>query len=195
VIRAPAAAAPVHAAQQEVEVGNGQQAAAGRARESDERGTTLERMRDPSRVLALSDGVFAIIMTLLVLDIRVPHLAKGESLASALRGLGPSLTAFVISFIVAAMYWVGHRDLFGLVRRADRGLVWLNLVYLLPLCLMPFGAGLLARHDREPAALRIYGLILLRSRSCGRPPGCMPPAGRTCSGGGWTIASGARAWP
>jgi uncharacterized membrane protein len=142
-------------------VGNSKQAAAGEEAEGREYARApLERMRDPARVLALSDGVFAIIMTLLVLDIRVPQLSEGGSLADALRGLRPSLTAFVISFIVAGMYWVGHRDLFGLIRRADRGLVWLNIVYLLPLCLLPFGAGLLGRYDREPAALRIYGLIV-----------------------------------
>jgi hypothetical protein len=71
------------------------------------------------------------------------------------------LVAFVISFIMAGMYWVGHRDVFGLIRRTDRGLVWLNLVYLLPLCLLPFGASLLGRFDREPVALRIYGLVLV----------------------------------
>ena len=142
-------------------MGTSKQAAAGQAREGGERARALlERLRDPSRVLALSDGVFAIIMTLLVLDIRVPQLAAGGSLADALRELRPSLTAFVISFIVAGMYWVGHRDLFALIRRADRGLVWLNIVHLLPLCLLPFGAGLLGRYDREPAALRIYGLIV-----------------------------------
>jgi uncharacterized membrane protein len=146
---------------QEVEVGNSRQASGGQAPEGDEQARArLERMRDPSRVLALSDGVFAIIMTLLVLDIRVPQLSGGKSLAAALGELRPSLTAFAISFIVAGMYWVGHRDLFGLIRRTDRGLVWLNIVYLLPLCLLPFGAGLLGRYDREPAALRIYGLIL-----------------------------------
>jgi len=142
-------------------VGNGRQASGGQAPEGDEQARArLERMGDPSRVLALSDGVFAIIMTLLVLDIRVPQLSGGKPLAAALGELRPSLTAFVISFIVAGMYWVGHRDLFGLIRRTDRGLVWLNIVYLLPLCLLPFGVGLLGRYDREPAALRIYGLIL-----------------------------------
>lgn len=143
-------------------MGHSKRAAAGPEAEDDERArAALERLRDPSRVLALSDGVFAIIMTLLVLDIRVPQPADAGSLASALRGLRPSLTAFVISFILAGMYWVGHRDLFALIRRADRGLVWLNIVYLLPLCLLPFGAGLLGRYDREPVALRIYGLILV----------------------------------
>jgi uncharacterized membrane protein len=143
-------------------VGDSDPAAAGREEGYGEAARAArERLRDPSRVLALSDGVFAIIMTLLVLDIHVPQLADAGSLGSALRGLRPSLTAFVISFIAAGMYWVGHRDLFGLIRRADRGLVWLNIVYLLPLCLLPFGAGLLGRYDREPLALRIYGLILV----------------------------------
>jgi uncharacterized membrane protein len=73
----------------------------------------------------------------------------------------PSFAAFVISFIVAGMYWVGHRDVFGLIRRTDRGLVWLNLLYLLPVCLLPFGAALLGRFDREPVAIRIYGLVLV----------------------------------
>src|SRR5690242_13273036 len=97
--------------------------------EDDER---VARRHDPSRVLALSDGVFAIIMTLLVLDVRVPELAAGQSLNQALGQVRPSLTAFVISFVLAGMYWVGHRDLFTLIRRTDRFLVWLNILYLLP---------------------------------------------------------------
>jgi uncharacterized membrane protein len=52
-------------------------------------------------------------------------------------------------------------DVFALIRRTDRGLVWLNILYLLPLCLLPFGAGMLGRYDQEPVALRIYGLLLL----------------------------------
>jgi uncharacterized membrane protein len=112
-------------------------------------------------VLALTDGVFAIIITLLVLEIHVPELTQGHSLTEALAELRPSLVAFVISFVLAGMYWVGHRDLFALIRRTDRGLVWLNILYLLPLCLLPFGAGLLGRYDQEPVALRIYGLLLV----------------------------------
>jgi uncharacterized membrane protein len=121
----------------------------------------LERLHDPARVLALSDGVFAIIMTLLVLEVHVPELTPAHSLNQALAEVRPSLVAFVISFILAGMYWVGHRDLFALIRRTDRGLVWLNILYLLPLCLLPFAAGLLGRYDREPVALRIYGLLLV----------------------------------
>jgi uncharacterized membrane protein len=134
----------------------------GRTREDDEQARALfERQNDPSRVLALSDGVFAIITTLLVLEVHVPELTAGQSLNAALREIRPSFTAFMISFVLAGMQWVGHRDLFAVIRRTDRGLVWLNILYLLPLCLLPFGASLLGRFDQEPQALRIYGLILV----------------------------------
>ena len=136
--------------------------AAGPAREDAASARELaERLHDPARVLALSDGVFAIIITLLVLEVHVPELDQGQSLNQALAEIRPSFTAFVISFILAGMYWVGHRDLFALIRRTDRGLVWLNILYLLPLCLLPFGAGMLGRYDTEPVALRIYGLLLV----------------------------------
>jgi uncharacterized membrane protein len=121
----------------------------------------LERTHDPARVPALSDGVFAIIITLLVLEIHVPELTQGQSLAEALGEVRPSFNAFVVTFILTGMYWVGHRDLFALIRRTDRGLVWLNILYLLPLCLLPFGAGMLGRYEQEPVALRIYGLLLV----------------------------------
>ena len=120
-----------------------------------------ERAHDPSRVLTLSDGVYAIIITLLVLEIHVPDLAGGESLRTALQQVRPSFTAFLISFVVVAIAWVGHRDIFALIRRTDRPLVWLNIVYLLPLCILPFGASPISRYERTPVGLRIYGLLLL----------------------------------
>ena len=131
------------------------------AGERDDQRAMLERAHNPARVLALSDGVFAIIITLLVLEVHVPELTQGHTLNEALAELRPSLTAFVISFILAGMYWVAHRDLFTLIRRTDRGLVWLNILYLLPLCLLPFGAGLIGRYEDEVVALRIYGLLLV----------------------------------
>jgi uncharacterized membrane protein len=135
--------------------------AADPARAGDHARARFEREHDPSRVLAITDGVFAIIITLLVLDVHVPELSQGQSLNEALLEVRSSLTAFAISFILAGMYWVGHRDLFALIRRTDRGLVWLNILYLLPLCLLPFGTKLLGRYGQEPRALRIYGLVLV----------------------------------
>jgi TMEM175 potassium channel family protein len=95
-------------------------AAVGRARHGGEPNRELlEHLHDPARVLALTDGVFAIIITLLVLEIHVPELTQGQSLSEALGELRPSLVAFVVSFILAGLYWVGHRDLFALIRRTD----------------------------------------------------------------------------
>ena len=121
----------------------------------------VEHAHDPARVLALSDGVFAIIITLLVLEIHVPDLAQGQSLEGALREVRPSFVAFLISFVIVAISWAGHRDLFTLIRYTDRALVWLNFAYLLPLSVIPFGATLLARYDEDPVALRMYGMLLL----------------------------------
>jgi uncharacterized membrane protein len=120
-----------------------------------------DRQHDPARVLALTDGVFAIILTLLVLEIHVPDLASGQSLREALSEVRPSFVSFLISFVVIAISWAGHRDLFAHIRRIDRSLVWFNIVYLFPLSLLPFGAALLARYQEEPVALRMYGLVLL----------------------------------
>ena len=120
-----------------------------------------ERTHDPARVMALTDGVFAIILTLLVLEIHVPKLDRGQTLRAALEEIRPSFVAFLISFVVVAIAWVGHRDLFAHVRRTDRPLVWLNILYMLPLCLLPFGASLIARYQRAPVALELYGWMLV----------------------------------
>ena len=122
---------------------------------------SYERTHDPARVVALSDGVFAIVITLLVLEIHVPELTRGQTLRGALEEIRPSFVAFLISFIVVAIAWVGHRDLFAHVRRTDRPLVWLNILYMLPLCLLPFGASMLARYERYEVALQLYGFMLM----------------------------------
>ena len=120
-----------------------------------------DRLHEPTRLLAPSDGVFAIVLTLLVLEIHVPDLGAGQRLTDALAEIRPSFVAFVISFVVVAIAWAGHRDLFVHIRLTDRNLVWLNLLYLIPLSLLPFGAALLSRYDREPVALSLYGVLLL----------------------------------
>ena len=107
-----------------------------------------DRQHDPARVLALSDGVIAIVITLLVLEIHVPELTGGQDLREALREVRPSFVGFLISFVVTSIAWAGHRDQFALIRRTDRTLVWLNILYLFPLTLLPFGAALISRYDQ-----------------------------------------------
>lgn len=81
------------------------------------------------RVEALSDGVFAIVVTLLVLEITVPHVAEHESmaeLARALWTLAPKFVSWVISFVTVCVIWLNHHRLFALVSRIDNGLFWMN---------------------------------------------------------------------
>ena len=120
-----------------------------------------ERSLNRSRVLTLSDGVFAIAMTLLVLELRVPERTVTVGPVDVLREIRPSFIAFLISFFVIASAWANHRDLFEVIRLTDRNLVWLNLIYLLPLAMIPFGAALLSRYGADRISLTIYGGLLL----------------------------------
>jgi uncharacterized membrane protein len=122
----------------------------------------LERTRDPRRVMALTDALFAIIMTLLVLDIHVPQLSAGESLSTTfLLEVWPNVVVFVISFVLTGLFWMGHRDMFNMVRGVERELVWLNILYMLPVALVPYAAALLGAYSQDALALRLYGLLLM----------------------------------
>ncbi|MBK9178716.1 MAG: DUF1211 domain-containing protein [Acidimicrobiales bacterium] len=78
-----------------------------------------------------------------------------------LEELRPTLVAWVISFLITGMYWVAHRDLFSRIRVVNRDLVWLNLLFLLPVCLIPFAASVLGEYSEEPIALHLYGVVLI----------------------------------
>ena len=120
-----------------------------------------ERSLNRARVLTLSDGVFAIAITLLVLELHLPDITSGVRPVDVLREIRPSLIAFLISFFVIASAWANHRDLFEVIRLTDRNLVWLNVVYLLPLTMIPFGAAMLSRYGTDKLSLTIYGGLLL----------------------------------
>jgi uncharacterized membrane protein len=118
------------------------------------------RRGNPDRVAAFTDGVFAIIITILVLEISVPPQLSDQSLQEAIAETGPELTAWVISFLLTGMYWVWHRDLFHQIRMVNRDVVWLNLLFLLPASLIPFGASVLNEYPREAIALRLFGVVI-----------------------------------
>ncbi|MFW2332254.1 TMEM175 family protein, partial [Ilumatobacter sp.] len=120
-----------------------------------------ERRRNPDRVTAFVDAVFAIVITILVLEINVPAELSEQSLREALDEIWPTLIAWVISFLIVGMYWVWHRDLFIKMRAVNRDVVWLNLVFLLPVCLVPFAAAVLGEYHDEAIALHLYGAVLI----------------------------------
>jgi uncharacterized membrane protein len=120
-----------------------------------------QRKASPERLLTFTDGVFAIIITILVLEIQVPDLGSGQSLIDALGDIRPTFTAFVISFLLVGMYWVWHRTAFAQVRYIDLNVVWLNLLFLLAAALIPFATSTLGEYEADPTALHLYGAVLI----------------------------------
>src|SRR5450631_226935 len=94
-----------------------------------------------NRVEALVDGIFAVAMTLLVLDIKVPQglgLASDTALRSKLADQSGNFRIYVISFIVLGMYWISHHMQFHLVRSVDRVVLWINLLFMFGVSMVPF---------------------------------------------------------
>ena len=120
-----------------------------------------QRNADPDRLVVLTDGVIAIIITILVLDIRVPELGSGQSLAESLTEVRPTFVSFVISFLLVGMFWTLHRQTFNQVRYIDHNAIWLNLLFLLFLSLVPFASSTLGEYSTEPMALHLYGVVLI----------------------------------
>ena len=112
------------------------------------------------RVEALADGVFAIVMTLLVFDLRLPEATLAE-LPAALAALWPKFLGYGVSFLLLGIYWVGHRNQFNFIRRADQNFHWLNIFFLGVVCLVPFSTGVLSRYPDALLAVAIYGVNLI----------------------------------
>ncbi|HYM68310.1 MAG TPA: TMEM175 family protein [bacterium] len=98
------------------------------------------------RVEAFSDGVFAIAITLLVLELHVPDRAAGVPLTAALAGQWPSYLAFLTSFATIGIMWINHHRMFTLIRRSDHTLLVLNGLLLLAITAVPFPTGLVAAY-------------------------------------------------
>jgi uncharacterized membrane protein len=118
------------------------------------------------RLTALSDGLFAVAMTLLVLDVRVPVSSAGavyseRGLWEALLGLGPSFAAYLLSFTMLGTFWLAQHTLLSIVGRCDRTLTWINLGFLFVVSLLPFSAALLAHYVRLRLAVGVYWLNIL----------------------------------
>jgi uncharacterized membrane protein len=104
------------------------------------------------RIEAFSDGVFAIAITLLILEIQVPPQTPHGGLRAALLDLWPSYLAFLASFMTIGIMWLNHHRLFTLINKRDDGLIAFNLLLLLGITWLPFPTALLAEHLRGPHA-------------------------------------------
>ena len=121
-------------------------------------GTNVERLA------ALSDGLFAVAMTLLVLDLRVPVSAAIHSerdLWQALVSLSPRFVTYFMTFLTLGIFWAGQQVQLNFFTRSNRTLTWIHLAYLLVVSLMPFSTGLLAEFITYRTALLVYWFNIL----------------------------------
>lgn len=116
-----------------------------------------------ARIEALTDGIFAIAMTLLVLDMKVPNLPKGVTAAALelrVYDLWPKFLIYVLSFVICAVFWVSHSIQFHYIRRADRPFLWINVVFMMFVAFIPFSTHLLSEHIGQRFAVIFYGFHL-----------------------------------
>jgi len=125
-----------------------------------ERHETARDARETARLEAFSDGVFAIAITLLVLDLHVPHgMPAAGALARALAGQWPAYAAFLISFATIGIMWINHHRLFTVIGHVDHALLVLNSLLLLGVIFVPFPTALIAEyvgHPGETVAAAVY---------------------------------------
>ncbi len=116
------------------------------------------------RLLTLSDGVVAIALTLLVLQLSVPHIANPTSasdLANALGQNGDRFISYGVSFYIIGQFWLAHHRVFRAIDRHSEGLAWWNFVFLFTITVMPFTSDLLGAYGSNPLAIDIFGLNLV----------------------------------
>jgi uncharacterized membrane protein len=118
------------------------------------------------RLETCSDGVFAIVITLLVLDIKLPE-GGSAGLPHALMEALPRVAAYVLSFAIIGLYWISHHRSFQLIAKVDGAVFWLNLLLLLLLSFIPFPTALLGRYPNEALPIVIYGLTLIACNAVG----------------------------
>jgi uncharacterized membrane protein len=115
-----------------------------------------------ARIEAFSDGVFAVAVTLLVLDLKVPVLndhADVRELAQALLDQLPKFLSWLISFIIVCKFWLNHHHLLGLARHADYGFVWLNSIFLMGQSFIPFPTAMVGKYPSNALAVSFFGCV------------------------------------
>jgi uncharacterized membrane protein len=126
-----------------------------------------ENGRELDRIVFFSDAVFAIAITLLVLDIHVPEIPERlvyEQLPGRLLALWPKYLSYVLSFVVILMYWMAHHITFRAIKRYDRTLIWLNSLFLMCIAFLPFPTSLLGEYGDNQLAVAIYAASLAVAR-------------------------------
>jgi len=123
--------------------------------------THRQPKRETDRLYMLTDGVFAIVATLLVLDIKLPDIADHRTHQELIQNLIkviPSFTAFAFSFLTVIIYWINHDHIAQWLKHHDHPMKYLNLVFLFWLCLIPFPTKFISEYPTETVSVVTYGL-------------------------------------
>jgi len=122
-------------------------------------GSPTGSSRELNRIISISDGVFAIVITILILGIEVPDIPPGRvdsELPRQILALGPKFLSYVISFLVVAIYWQAHHRIFSAIKDYDKGLVWLNFLFLMSVSFLPFPTSLLGEYGEQQLSVVMY---------------------------------------
>jgi uncharacterized membrane protein len=114
---------------------------------------------ETARLETFADGVMAIAITLLILEIAVPHVEPGESLGTALADQWPSYAAYVVSFLTIGIMWVNHHHMFTLIQRSNHTFLMLNVVFVMTIATLPWPTGLLGEYIRDAAHRTVATLV------------------------------------
>ena len=115
------------------------------------------------RLLFFSDAVFAIAITLLAIELRLPEIAgelAAQELPVAVKHMWPQFISFTISFLVIALFWTSHHRLFGIIQRHDHRLIWLNMLMLFGLAFLPFPTAMLGKYGDTRYATIFYAVTV-----------------------------------
>src|SRR5579863_2375027 len=130
----------------------------------DSREKRLERGLTTTRVESLSDGVFAIVLTLMVFQIRIPDIPSDraqQDLWPRLMHQAPEFYSYAVSFVLVGIYWVAHHNMYHLVKRSTRPLLWMNLVFLMFVGFVPYTVALVGRYSYVQRIMILYGVHLM----------------------------------
>lgn len=122
----------------------------------------LERFHSNERVVILSDGVFAIVLTLLVLELRLPPLPKNVTdveLWDALLSIKSKVISFLLTFFFITSLWFNHNQMFKLFDKVDNMMLWLNNFLLLFICFLPFPTAMISDHPENSIGIILFGII------------------------------------
>jgi len=113
-----------------------------------------------ARLEAFSDGVFAIVITLLILNVKLPE-TDYEHLAEGLPGMLSSIGVYALSFLLIGMYWMFHHHTFSFIAEVDGVILWINIIFLLFISFLPFPTSMLGKYPLKELPILVYGINLI----------------------------------